>query len=390
MRKGLYRPHASHEVALASPRAHPLACAPGVMAMRLFRSGPAADAMPAPQPATIANLQLLRAWCALAIILFHTVSTARDYGFRSPLLAAIEGWGFQGVDIFFLISGFVMVLTQERKQRGRSAFLIERLVRIAPIYWLLTGFVFVLTLAVPTLFRSLSANPVWFLQSMSFSTTLFTGGERFPLLYVGWTLEYEMLFYLVFAASLGLASWRSRLLCHFLLFALFWLGFANAILFEFLIGELCALFWLSGRRLPHPRLILAAGLIGLALPMWLWPDNGLVMTRLRFAFFGIPAAGVLLWALHAPPSRNRLLLLLGDASYSIYLIQVLGISFFCKLFARFASETPALVVALASIAGTAALGVLFFRLVERPVTEWIKARIRARELAQATTEIAGP
>lgn len=356
-----------------------------------LRAGPpgAGQTAPAPAPPLIANLQVLRAWCALAIILFHTLSTAREYGFRSPVLGALSGWGFQGVDIFFLISGFVMVLTQARKQRGRGAFLIERLVRVAPTYWLLTGFVFALTLAVPKLFRSLSADPLWFFQSMSFSNLLWKDGENFPLIYVGWTLEYEMLFYLVFAASLGLDGWGKRLASQALLFGLIWWGFTTSIIMEFLIGELCALYYLSGRTIARPRLFLIAGLIGLALPVLVWPDGTRVMTLFRFALFGVPAAGVLFWALYARQSGNRVLLAIGNASYSIYLIQALSISFFCKLFVKLLPATPPILVAFVTIAGTVLIGLVFFHLIERPLIKGLRRGLAKWRAGQSAAQAGG-
>ncbi|MDB2405246.1 acyltransferase family protein [bacterium] len=58
------------------------------------------------------NLQILRAFAALSVVLFHTIGTSSSYGFDTRWISYLEGWGASGVDVFFVISGFVMLYTQ--------------------------------------------------------------------------------------------------------------------------------------------------------------------------------------------------------------------------------------------------------------------------------------
>ncbi len=114
---------------------------------------------------------------ALAVLLYHAIPSTRDYGFRPSVLFEIIGWGYQGVDIFFVISGFVMILTETRRNRSAGAFLIDRLSRIAPLYWLMTLLLFAMLVAMPSLFRSMSADPVILLRSLTFTNFLIDPDE---------------------------------------------------------------------------------------------------------------------------------------------------------------------------------------------------------------------
>ena len=84
----------------------------------------------------IMNLQLLRAFAALNVVVLHTIGTADSYGYETNLISYLEGWGANGVDIFFVISGFVMLYTQLDNKKTVKDFLILRAIRIIPIYWL--------------------------------------------------------------------------------------------------------------------------------------------------------------------------------------------------------------------------------------------------------------
>ena len=84
------------------------------------------------------NLQLLRGFAALNVVLLHSIETSASYGYETDFIAFFDGWGANGVDIFFVISGFVMLYTQLDNKNSPKDFLINRAIRIIPIYWLLT------------------------------------------------------------------------------------------------------------------------------------------------------------------------------------------------------------------------------------------------------------
>jgi peptidoglycan/LPS O-acetylase OafA/YrhL len=324
----------------------------------------------------------LRAIAAIVVVLFHTLKAVQEYGFGPDDIFVLRNWGYHGVDLFFVISGFVMVFIQAGKVRSQTDFLINRLIRIVPAYWLLTSFVFALLLIAPNMFRMLSASWPLFISSMTFTTFLMPDDLGPPLLYVGWTLEYEMLFYLIFATSFFLPGWTRKFVFQvFVLSVLTAIGVTSSVVYEFLIGELCAFYYLSGRRLPAPLTVLAIGVAGMNLPFFIERHLPLSIGEYRAVFFSIPAALVVLGAAYARQTTSRALITAGDASYSIYLVQILTIGLFCKLFSRLTPGAPAPLVTLATVGGTIVAGLIFHLCIEKPLAMWLQ-RLR-RHLANS-------
>ena len=84
------------------------------------------------------NLQILRGFAALNVVLFHIIAISDEQGFGTPALEFLRDWGANGIDIFFVLSGFIMVYIAELRPRKPLAFLVRRAIRIIPIYWILT------------------------------------------------------------------------------------------------------------------------------------------------------------------------------------------------------------------------------------------------------------
>jgi exopolysaccharide production protein ExoZ len=289
-----------------------------------------------PRPATssrqtdLLTVQALRAIAALLVVAYHAVNlwTERLTGSDVPPWAN----GSAGVDIFFVISGVVMVLSTERLAKRANAglvFLRHRIKRIVPLYWLVTTAKIAAVLALPQL--ALRTHLNWHDTLFSYALLPFhdAAGNFAPVLPVGWTLTYEMFFYLLVALALFLR--RPILLVAgpvlgavYLLAALrqpFWpdvADFANPIVLEFLYGAAIALALRHGRRLPAA--IAAVSLLcGLALIMTVPIISGL----LRPLVWGLPAAMIVAGAVALEPMLApripRWLLTSGDASYAIYL-----------------------------------------------------------------------
>lgn len=143
----------------------------------------------------LAGVQYARAVAALSVLIFHAAQ-------RSGLDFAI---GARGVDLFFVISGFIMWTVSIERETTPSAFMIARVKRIVPLYWIATSFLVLGALlgAFPTLRQELSGSHV--LQSLLFIPHVSPGsGEIWPVLVPGWTLNLEMFFYGLFAVSLVL------------------------------------------------------------------------------------------------------------------------------------------------------------------------------------------
>jgi exopolysaccharide production protein ExoZ len=267
-------------------------------------------------PGTVLSIQYLRCIAAMMVVWQHATGQ----------IAAIDSqFGAHGVDLFFVISGFVMVAATAGRDVSPMAFMRRRLLRVVPLYWMLTiGMVWV-ALVVPGTFSSLVVETDTFLKSLlfipHFSATF--PDQALPLLAPGWTLNFEMYFYLVFALALLLPESRRipALLVYFgASAALGWVWgpfdtaigqtYTSPMLLEFVAGVLIAHAWLSGWLNVSTRLSAAAIILGFF--ALLFVDRGVE---------GIAASLIVVGALNRAWAgwHHGLLRRLGDASYSIYL-----------------------------------------------------------------------
>jgi exopolysaccharide production protein ExoZ len=348
------------------------------------------------------GLQALRAIAALAVVAGHT----GDYlmaqnGFVPPLLRWFHGPA--GVDVFFVISGFVMTLSSGRllkKEHPARIFLWRRILRIVPLYWLLTTVKIILLLVRPRL----SAHPtpsVWnMVSSYLFIPSYGASGEIRPVIVVGWTLSFEMMFYVFFA--IALARSRKRIgeieqgwLLGFLVPSVGalgllgflrtknwpdWTAFADPIVFEFLAGV--GIAWLTlGGRLAGRKTSVALVLLGLAGLIFFVPGNALFATR--SLAWGIPASVIVLGVVSLEPVIGKILprwlLLLGNASYSIYLVQTFILPetqiILEKMRPEFAHTQPlwaGVVLTASGLLLTGAAGVACYLQLERRMVAFLK------------------
>jgi exopolysaccharide production protein ExoZ len=361
----------------------------------------AADAAAAARP--IPSIQVLRALAALAVIYTHVrydFSIKFGVGDFPPWLGPLEA----GVDMFFVISGFIMVYASEtlfERRGGSREFLARRLLRIVPLYWA-TSLVALAYILVRQRSSDLVPTAVfykWSAASFLFLPYARTNGELSPLNGVGWTLNYEMFFYAVFAGALCLSR-RGAVAAITLLFAAFVLVglhfgplpnpfafWCDPLIFEFVFGMLIAVALRDGFRLPPwlARGIVLAGLAGFLLAVHLVP------TASRVFQAGLPSglviAGLTLSAAspgaQSPGFFTRVFGFLGEASYAIYLVHPFALTAPRLLHFGLSGDgitppaQPWLYASLQLVAAVAA-GVLVHVGVERPITRALR---RARKPA---------
>ncbi|MEP2029444.1 MAG: acyltransferase [Paracoccaceae bacterium] len=325
------------------------------------------------------GIQLLRALAAIMVLIGHVLAEAEHY-FSTTLPFSNFPWS-RGVDIFFVISGFIITLSAQRLQTQPDAarrFLWRRFIRVAPLYYLFTTLMIVALVLVPG-----GAKDTQFDLGQIVSSYLFWPYERYdgrlaPVLSLGWTLNYEMFFYLIFAAALALPKRVGSLaVVGFISFlsavgvifspeftpVAFW---TNPTMMAFAYGVLIARADLAGIGPKRGGLLVL--MVGVAALMILNTDS---MSLPRFISSGIPAAIIV----SAPVlfSRQgggpRLGLLLGDASYALYLSHrfVLRLATLLLLPYLPSTETAAWVfVSLVSLAAlVVSLGV--YRWIEEPM-----------------------
>ena len=150
--------------------------------------------------ANFRSIQALRAVAALLVVLYHAFEL---WGLRVDAWAPGVKWtnGASGVDIFFAISGFVMVISSRRladKLGAWRVFLRHRVIRIVPLYWLLTTLKILGVVLLPDFIIRTSVDFYSVAASYLFLPVVDTAGNFRPVLPVGWTLTYEFLFYLFF------------------------------------------------------------------------------------------------------------------------------------------------------------------------------------------------
>lgn len=318
----------------------------------------------------IINLQILRAFAALNVVLFHIIGMSESYGFGIEALAVLQGWGGNGVDIFFVISGFIMLYTQFENRRTVSDFLKLRIIRIALIYWFVTSLIILLYLISPRSFSDFKLTPDWVLASFGFASSAVIG--KAPIVSVGWTLEWEMLFYLVFGLSLWFKNWIISLSTTVVTLLLIAVLASNFILVEFIAGMAIAILIKKYGVIAYGRTSLVIGLLLLLASI---SSEVRYLIESREILIGIPSALIVYGAVTAVQVKSRIGELLGDASYSIYLLQVFSIPLFYKFAIYvdigFNSDFLALMCLLATGIG----GILMYLFVEKPMIQFVKLRV---------------
>jgi exopolysaccharide production protein ExoZ len=286
-----------------------------------------------PERTTLFSIQYLRAAAALAVVAYHALQWC-DLG---------PGGGFDvgraGVDVFFVISGVIMWRVTAGRIVSPLRFLWRRLTRVVPLYWLATLLVAVIAPIWPAFLPEVRPGVRHLLLSLAFIPHLDPRGLPFPTLPPGWTLDYEMIFYLVFAVALAFPERARARLAIAMLAGIVVLGFmfpqsayfmgANPMLLQFAAGIGVGVL-LQKQRLPSRAW--GFGLLLAALLIWTLVQAGGLFTELwRPLLWGVPAVLTVTGALAieaggsaaAPRGPlHRALMSLGDASYAIYLVHL--------------------------------------------------------------------
>ena len=295
----------------------------------------------------LVSVQALRALAAWVVVFHHVMQVFFDFQADSFVGRLFAERGAVGVDIFFVISGLVIYLSTQGKRITPWRFMLNRALRIVPAYWLYS-----LMAALIIAF----ANPVMPVQEFDLHHLLLSlffipaenpgGFGLYPTLNVGWTLNYEMFFYLLFALTFIFTE-RLRLVFIVLSLAVFgllatqpWMSdfYRNSIVYEFVFGMGLGVIYTRGwirQGFWLPLLVIAASLLTIY-----HFDNSM-----RLLHWGVPSALIVAACIAMEPCfrGNRLLSHMGDCSYSVYLLHVIVLSLGCYLQARL-GLAPALVI----------------------------------------------
>lgn len=302
------------------------------------------------------NIQALRGVAVFAVLLFHLVIIERKFGGNDAVLPDWLKFGMFGVDLFFVISGFVMVtVTRGKFQQAREAllFLYHRVSRIYPLYWVYTSMALIVFLVMPGWVNNSQGNQVNILASY-----LLIPSGLLPLVQVGWTLIYEMYFYLVFFFILLFLPERM------LVFAMLAWGVVVTIFsttsgnpyrilvfspltLEFIAGCLLAALYHKNRRIKlsgtNLGLISTAALIA-AILGYVFYESKTGLAPLGWweaLLYGPPAAIIVFCITHAERNGHILpnfLIQCGNASYSIYLSHLFTVNVVGRIWALVSTQ----------------------------------------------------
>ena len=332
------------------------------------------------------GIQFLRFLAAAAVLLAHVSLTLRErLGFSEfPIL----DMGLAGVNIFFAISGFVMVVSTRRlvgENKAWQDFAVRRIIRIVPIYWIATTLKLLIVLLIPALALHSAFDPFHTVASYLFIHARDEVGDISPLHAVGWTLNYEMFFYLLFATALFLRIGPMLMVGSVLGFLVFCglffdarsapalVAYMQPIVLQFAlgmaIGYLCLRKWKPKGYVPASLVMIGTFFILIV------KVPTIALGWLSFLTIGIPSALIVAGVALLEPKLHHwipaFLRELGDSSYSLYLFHPFILAATALIIWKIDLEEPlfvAFLMMLWSILG----GWIIYRFIELPLTSFFR------------------
>lgn len=358
------------------------------------------------------SVQYLRGLAALAVVYVHAVNLQQSCGGVSlqENFYFLKSIGLCGVDIFFIISGFIICYMSHEESGWKNFiyFIKKKFTRINPVYYVSSLILLLCYLIFQGSLFSLDS----ILKTITI-VPIFDSGDEFvyPILYVGWTLSYEWLFYIFYAVFIGFSIVKGREIYLFsLFFVLFLIGFffpvheihyifiTNPMFLEFGVGMLIAVIY---RKINKVNILipLSLGLVAMAILIYLLINghgqvgeafliNNGIFTWHRLIVFGVPTTLLLIcllfWerktSLHFPKKDS--LLLLGDASFSIYLIHpILFFVLNSTLKKELTMVNPDLLIILLVVA-SAILGIAYHKFVEKKLISLFSNMLLSKKISK--------
>lgn len=326
------------------------------------------------------SIQALRGIAALFVVLEHI---------------RFLNCGAFGVDIFFIISGFMIMFSTHN---GGKHFLSKRIIRILPLYYLMTLGTFLLLLLFPAMFEQTKANPVFLLKSLAFIPFDIGGGVLQPILRIGWTVNCEVFFYLLFFIAMKISHKYRGVICSILLGVPVLIAqlttsdftpltfYGNPVMLEFVLGILAyyVCMWLyqcyCDGKLPTATGYVALPVaIVLLMVLALTKQQSNILGFHRLPSWGLPAMIIVLCFFVAGLSIKvpRPFVVLGNISFSLYLLHYYPVMLLDRKVFDFSACTPyALLGVFVSIIICILLGYGCWYLVEYRFTKWLRRRFR--------------
>ncbi|MCB2295312.1 acyltransferase [Clostridium algoriphilum] len=274
------------------------------------------------------SIQIMRGIGAILIILFHS-TTLYQIKFNISYLNGIFKFGFIGVDLFFIVSGFILLYTRKKESVGK--YLVKRFVRIYPLYWVILSCVIILMFIIPNAGNGGQKNIVFLLKNI-----FLIPDKSLFMIPQAWTLSYEILFYLMFLTTMASNKKIAKIVIE-----LWTVGclvntignFNNANLFikvmfnpvnlEFLIGGMIYFLIIKYKESITRKICNISIVVGLMLTCFfatlIYFDKPYLSRILIGLSLALIIFGVIVKNIKYECKYNKFLIYIGNASYSIYL-----------------------------------------------------------------------
>lgn len=342
---------------------------------------------------TIFSLQLLRYLAAIIVVGYHTEESLRDRTLYD--IYEFFSFGSIGVDIFFVISGFIIALTTSKVSEKTSFdqaknFAIKRCIRIVPIYWFYTALKVLMVLLLPALALRSELQVGHLASSFFFIPDMASWGLVQPILPVGWTLNFEMLFYVIFTIAIlinqnkilvTLVAFCSIFVtAHWFPNSLAFEFYAQSIIFEFLLGLI--IFEMVKRIKTVPFwLNMSFLLLSIFLLNSSSGEINHIFTIGLGAFFLV--FSVIYFERHLQNKKiQRVSEVLGDSSYSLYLSHSFTVPFGVIVFGQYLDFGGYFTLILTLILATL-VGIASYRMLEKPMIRYLNQKWQSKRLIGA-------
>ncbi|MEZ9768236.1 acyltransferase family protein [Vibrio breoganii] len=340
----------------------------------------------------IENVQILRGVAVLLVLVYH-LKAVNDKYFSSISLPNFFEMGSGGVDLFFVISGFIIIYITRNGisgNKGAIHFLLKRAVRVYPVYWVYSLSVLIVYLVQPSLVNSSQGGEVDLIRSF-----LLIPHDTLPLLMVGWSLSYEIYFYILIFLAMLLFSW-DKYKYYFAIISLLVWGrvilsggegdvsesfFLSLFIIEFVLGAFLGFLYVehANGKISVTIVVLIIYLISAIVLIYnLYPYAS---NFKRVIYYGIPSFILLFYALFfksiVPTLIGIVLRYIGNWSYSIYLSHILVINV-VGLLSKYLLPTDILynyVTLFSMFVFSILLGMVSYELLERRMCNFIQIKI---------------
>lgn len=317
-------------------------------------------------------LQIIRLVAASFIIIYHT----GVFGER----------GYFGVEIFNILSGFLLIYTTEISKNNKK-FILKRLIRIVPLYWILTFVAYAIICVRPSLSVMSQPNPADLIKSLFFIPFMNSSGYNVPVLAVGWTLNYEIVFYILFYIAMKI-NYKNRSLIVIFLTILFVLinnllsgsylfeYYSDIYLLEFLLG-IVSYYLINLIKCDYDGIFsIFLKIFSVIICLYLMVDFGVEYGLHRFFRLGIPCMLLFinLYLLYGNKNFDDKFVKLGNMTFSVFLIEYFTTAIF-RVFVANYNHAVQMLALIPLFLITFAISYISYNIIEIKFTKYLKEHL---------------